>query len=102
MACTLVGAEYNDRLGWIKRLNEEALCDYRRDGSRIELSYHWSAAAQVREFVRREQQCCPFLDFTICEQNKAIIVIVTAPEGVGANDQELFGPYTAAGDRQSD
>jgi hypothetical protein len=101
-ACTLVAAEYEDRWGWIERLNAEALRNCRRVGSRIELSYHRSVAARVWEFVRREQRCCPFLDFTVYEKGDAIVVTITAPGGVSASADALFGPYTATGDRQHD
>lgn len=61
LACTLTADARDHRLAWIRELNAVALLDHRRDGARIELCYHPSAAPRVRELARRERDCCPFL-----------------------------------------
>jgi hypothetical protein len=94
-ACTLAAAHYRDRLAWIQQLNAAALNDYRREGTRIELTYHPSAEKQVREFVGREQQCCSFLNFTIRRERDAVILDITAPEDTGEAADTLFATYTA-------
>ena len=93
VACTLTGTEYEARLSWIEHLNATALRDYRRDGLRIELSYDPSAAAQVRELVRREKKCCPFLDFATQDGKDAVIIVIEAPHDAGAATDALFAPY---------
>jgi hypothetical protein len=95
VACALAAGDYTDRLAWIEDLNADALRNYRREGTRMELTYDPSAATLVREFVRREQQCCSFLDFTIRRETDAVIVEITAPEGTGEVADALFGTYTA-------
>jgi hypothetical protein len=48
----------------------------------------------VREFVRRQQQCCSFLDFTIRCENDAVILEIAAPEDTGEAADALFATYT--------
>jgi hypothetical protein len=91
IACTLAAADYKDRLAWIEELNAAALHEHRREGARIELTYRPSAEARVREFVRRERQCCPFLDFTIRRENDAVILEITTPDDTGEAADALFG-----------
>jgi hypothetical protein len=95
VACTLAAADYRDRLAWIEELNATALNDYRREGARIELTYHPSAEARVREFVRCERKCFCFLDFTIRRENNAVILEITAPEDTGEAADALFATYSA-------
>jgi hypothetical protein len=95
VACTLAAGDHKDRIAWIGELNAAALRDYQRVGGRIELVYEPSAAARVREFVRREHECCPFLDFTIQEDRDALILVIEAPENASEAADALFGTYTA-------
>ena len=93
LACTLTADEHAARIAWIEELNAAALYSYHRDGHRMRLRYHPSAAAAAREFVRREQQCCPFLRFTTEETEGAFVVIIDAPTGVDSAADALFAPY---------
>ncbi|MBO0865345.1 MAG: hypothetical protein J2P16_09770 [Mycobacterium sp.] len=88
VACTMTATDYEARVAWIEELNATALGDYRRDGSRIQLSYDPSAGAQVHELVRREEKCCPFLDFAIHDGDDAVILVIEAPQ-----DADML-PYT--------
>ncbi|WP_454561591.1 hypothetical protein [Mycobacterium haemophilum] len=97
VACELASADHQNRLTWIKELNAAALRDYRRLGSRIELTYAPSAAVRVREFVRREQECCPFIDFTIQSAEKAVILVIEAPQSAGEVADALFAPTPQQG-----
>ncbi|OBG45176.1 hypothetical protein A5672_09420 [Mycobacterium alsense] len=93
LACTLTADEHAGRIRWIQELNAGALSGYHRDGSLLRLVYHPAAAPTVREFVRRERQCCPFLDFTIEERQDALVVTIEAPTGLGATADALFAAY---------
>ena len=97
IACALEAAEYKARLAWIQRLNAAALRDYSRDGSRIELTYDRSAIVRVREFVRREQHCCPFLQFTTRDEKDSLLVVIEVPEIRAELADALFGGYTDTG-----
>jgi hypothetical protein len=79
----------------VEQLNAAALRGYDRDGSRIELTYDPAAAARVREFVRGEQECCPFLEFTIHGDENALIVTIDAPEGVSEAADVVFARSVA-------
>ena len=46
-------------------------------------------------FVRREQECCPFLGFTIREDRDALILVIEAPENASEAADALFGTHTA-------
>lgn len=95
-ACNLSAGEYRARLAWINELNSTTLRDYRREGRRIELRYHPAATALVQEFVRRERECCPFLDFTLREDPDATVVVIEVSDDLSHAADELFAPYTAS------
>lgn len=97
VACMLAAADYKDRLAWIDELNAAALRAYRRDGSRIELTYSPSAATRVRELVDREKQCCPFLGFTLRDDKDAIVLVIEAPDDSRAAADALFASFTDTG-----
>ncbi|ODQ85122.1 hypothetical protein [Mycolicibacterium holsaticum] len=92
-ACNLPAADYRKRLAWIDELNSSALRDCRRSARQIELRYDVSAVDLVREFVRRERECCPFLGFAVREDRDAVIVRIEAPENLSPSADELFAPY---------
>jgi hypothetical protein len=94
VACALSAVAYQERSAWIKELNSDALRGYRRHGTQIELTYEPRAAARVREFVRREQECCPFLGFTIRETSDAFVLEISVPADAGEAADVLFGSYT--------
>jgi hypothetical protein len=96
VACMLSAADRKDRVAWIHELNAAALRDYRRDGSRIELAYHPSAAARVRELVDREKECCPFLGFNVRDEKEVFILVIEAPEEASAAADALFAVGRAA------
>jgi hypothetical protein len=45
-------------------------------------------------FVRREQESCPFLGFTIQEDKDALILVIDAPENASEAADALFGTPT--------
>lgn len=45
--------------------------------------------------VRREQECCPFLGFTIREDRDTLNLVIEAPENASEAADALFGTYTA-------
>src|SRR5690625_4635842 len=95
IACNLTPTDYRMRRGWIERLNAAALRAYHRAGSRIELTYDPAAGTRVREFVRGEQECCPFLEFTIHERENALLVTIEAPDEASEFADELFARSVA-------
>ncbi|BBY12103.1 hypothetical protein MMARJ_28430 [Mycobacterium marseillense] len=94
VACTLTASGRAARIAWIGLLNATALDTYQRDGRRIRLKYRPTAAAQARELVRHERECCPSLQFSIEEDDDAVVVIIDAPADFGADADDLFAPRT--------
>ena len=80
IACTLAPGEFNDRLAWINALTRDALRSHERRDLVLELNYAPEARNRVREMVRNEQACCPFLNFDLREERGEIRLIITAPE----------------------
>lgn len=95
IACTLASPEFKVRLGWIARLNAAALRDHHRDGLRLELTYAPEALEQVREMVRREQQCCAFLTFDMHEEQDVVRVIIHVPEAAREVAEIVFESFRA-------
>jgi hypothetical protein len=80
IACTLTPGDFKARLTWIAEFNAAALRHHRRDDLRLELTYASEARDQVREMVRREQECCAFLTFDVREESDVVRVVITVPE----------------------
>ena len=95
IACTLGPGDFEDRLGWIRELSAKSLRSHRRDGLMLELTYDRSAAADVHEFVRREQACCGFLLFDVRENAVAVHLTITAPPEAQTAADELFAHFVA-------
>jgi hypothetical protein len=60
IACTLGAGDFKDRMRWIREFSAKSLRSHHREGLTLELTYDRCAAADVHEFVRREQACCGF------------------------------------------
>ena len=92
--CTLDDRELAERLRAIAHLLDQAMIDCHRNAGGIVLSFHGSAAAAVRDVVRRERECCGFLDFTLEETDDQTIrlVVRSRPE----ERQEPSVPSTQA------
>lgn len=95
IACALGAADYRKRSAWIDDLNRTALRRYRRDGPHIRLVYDRTAASRVREFVRLERVCCPFLEFAIHASEDTVVLIISAPPEAAEAAEALFETYPA-------
>jgi hypothetical protein len=99
IACTLQPGDYKERLAWIAELAREGLLDVSREDLRIELKYAPSVADRVREMVRKEQQCCAFLNFDLSEFDEGVRLTITAPERAREVADALFEQFLPAGAR---
>ena len=79
IACTLTGASLVERAAWLRRLGEAALISGERRGDRLELRFRSAAADDVRELVRAEGECCPFLAFEVHPAGDEVALSVTGP-----------------------
>lgn len=59
----------------------EDLVDRERtpDGLRLRVGQHPGAMSAIRDFVRREQACCSFFNFTLAEDQGTLSLTVAGP-----------------------
>ncbi len=97
IACSLEATDFNDRISWIVNLNRGALLRSRRDDLQLELTYEARAIAEVRELVRREQECCAFLSFRLHEDEDVLRLVISAPDGARDAIELLFERFQSKG-----
>jgi hypothetical protein len=83
IACTLTGASLAERADWLRRLGDAALIAGTRDGDRLALRFRAEAADDVRELVRAETECCPFLEFDVEAREEEVRLGITGPADAG-------------------
>ena len=93
IACSLESGAFRERLAWIADLNRAALLDAQREGLRLILTYRRDHADQVREMVRREQQCCAFLGFELQVGDDSVTLAIAAPESAADALDAVFEPF---------
>lgn len=93
IACTLTTGDYAERMEWIAALNRTALRASRLDGTVLTLEYRATALPTVREMIRREQECCAFLEFNVRAEKDTVELTVRAPEESGASAPHLLAPF---------
>jgi hypothetical protein len=74
--CSLPRAELDDRLREIEGLVGRALRERRDEVGTSVLSFDPAAAAEIRDLVRRERDCCGHLEFSVEETDEAIRVTI--------------------------
>lgn len=97
VACSLSGADHRTRLDWIAALNADALIAHRRDDLRLVLTYTPKAHARVNELVRRETECCAFLDFALSKERDGLRLSITVPERARATADDVLSPFMPDG-----
>ncbi len=93
LICALGAGEARERLDWIAALNRTALLDARRDGRCLILTYRAGQADRIREVIRRESQCCSFLNFAVDEVREAVTLTITAPDSAPDILDSIFDPF---------
>jgi hypothetical protein len=83
IACTLTGASLEERAAWLRRLGEAGLIEGTRTAHRLALRFRPQAADDVRELVRAESECCPFLSFEVEPADSEIRLAITGPSEAG-------------------
>ncbi len=97
VACTLSIGAFKARMADIAELNRDALRSQERDDLTLVLKYGPEAAGRVRDMVRREQECCAFLDFVVTEHADGVFLRITAPEEARIAAETLFADMAARG-----
>jgi hypothetical protein len=93
IACTLAPDALVGRVEWITTLNRAFLRAHASQGTALLLTYAADAAAEVRELVRRERECCAFLTFALDEADDAVRLRIEAPDVDGV--EALLAPFLA-------
>ena len=96
IACTLAAADQADRVEDWRRLLGKA---YGREPADGGLAFRFPAglAGQVAELAAAEQQCCPFLEFTLYLKPNVLRLEVRVPEDAAPLLADMLGPGGAAG-----
>lgn len=95
IACTLTAEDLQDRRAWIAALARDARRSHERHDLVLDLRYAPEAAGRVREMVRREQACCAFLAFELCEEPQEIRLTIRAPGSARMAIEALFATFVA-------
>jgi hypothetical protein len=90
IACTLGGTDYRERRAWIARLNRDGLLRHRREQLVLELHYARDVQDRVRELMRKEAECCAFMEFEFSEAATDVRVTITAPQHARDVANDLF------------
>ena len=95
-ACSLPADEQGDRAAEFRALAASALVARERDGGAVTLSFRDEPAVReaVEDLVRRERECCSFLDFSVGRNGDRVTLAIGAgPEDRAALDAfyELAG-----------
>ena len=93
IACTLTGDSYRERANWIADLAREGLRSFERRDLVLELRFTAAVVSRVREMVRKEQECCAFLTFTLAEDPGGVTLTIAAPERAREAADLIFEPF---------
>lgn len=93
LACHLDAANYQQRTRRFADLNRGFLMESRCLELGLELTYSLSADAELRELVRLEEECCPFLRFQLEPGQSAIKLLITVPESARHSVDVLLEPF---------
>lgn len=93
IACTLGGDDFKNRAAWIRGIAERHLKRSLRSPLTLLLVYGKAAAADLREMVRRERECCAFLRFELAEDEDEVRLLITAPEAAREAAGFLFDHF---------
>jgi hypothetical protein len=80
-ACSLTGADREQRAREWARLRADALVREERDGTSV--TSWWRADPGVRErletLIAAESECCPFLSFAFRDHPRLLVTVLTVP-----------------------
>lgn len=93
IACTLDAGDFKARTAQIEMLAPRHLLHVSRQPLSIELTYATEALEELRELVRKEAECCAFLNFDLTETREGASLKVTAPEAARDAADMLFAHF---------
>jgi hypothetical protein len=96
IACTLEAGDFKTRTAQIEALATRHLRGVSRKPLSIELTYATDALPELRDLVRKETECCAFLQFDLTESPDGIRLKITAPEAARDAADTLFAHFAPA------
>ncbi|MDW9619217.1 hypothetical protein [Sinorhizobium meliloti] len=93
IACTLDAGDFKTRTAQIEALASRHLRHVSREPLSIELTYAAEALPDLRDLVRKETECCAFLDFDLKEDRDGVRLRITAPEAARDAADTLFAHF---------
>jgi hypothetical protein len=93
LACHLDAGNYQKRTRRFADLNRQFLLGTGWLELGLELTYSPSATAELRELVRLEEECCPFLRFQLEPEQSLIKLSITVPESARDSLDALLEPF---------
>jgi hypothetical protein len=81
MACSLDAGQIEGREKRWRRVAEGALITYGRSGDAARQRYRFSLEVEreLKELIRLEAECCPFLDFQLHREADELVLEVKGP-----------------------
>ncbi len=96
IACTLSTDDLKARLDRIAQLARDHLLAQRQEGGALHLMYAGAAAAELKEIVALEQECCAFLKFELTQRPRVVELTITAPTEAGEFADVLFEHFSTS------
>lgn len=93
IACTLQGNDFKSRTAWIRSIAERHLKKSMRSPLTLYLVYAKEAEGDVREMVRKENECCTFLRFDLSARGDDVHLLITAPDAAKDAADMLFDHF---------
>jgi hypothetical protein len=91
IACTLDTAEQARRASEIGALAARALIDAQETAGGARFEFRGFVEAELRDLIRAESECCPFLGFDLQRRNGTLVLDVSAPSEARPMVVALFG-----------
>jgi hypothetical protein len=93
IACTLASSDRKVRLSELAELSQSALAGARREDLALYLQYFPEAEERVRQMVKKEQECCAFLEFEVEPRSNCLALRITAPEAAREAIQDIYAQF---------
>jgi hypothetical protein len=93
IACTLEAGDFKTRTAGIRALAGRSLLNAKRTPLSLALVYGPEALAEVQELVRKEQDCCAFLDFALTHDAAGVHLTIAAPATAADAADMLFDHF---------
>jgi hypothetical protein len=93
IACKLGAGDFKTRTTEIRDLARRSLRHASRRPLTLTLTYEPDARDEVHALVAKEQECCPFLTFSVREKSDAIEVAIIAPAAAAEAADTLFDHF---------